>query len=1180
MIAPSKFNRLLSIVYVILIIIISLQVIATGHNSETDNRSIPSNNTSRQLDEWPMFRHDMNRTGNTTSIAPNTNNVLWTHQTPQGGYTWGYTSSPAVAGGTVFQGGGNPDIVRAIDVGTGLQDWQRPMGRVTSSCTVANGYVFVGSYNFDLYCLVEGTGGIHWQTDLGDYIDSSPVVYNGKVYVGTGQGDYIATKPCKFYCVDETNGNVLWNFQAQGQIVASPTIIDDRVIFGSYDGNVYCIPANDPDNNGQIDNTEVIWTFSPGERIVSSASVKNNVLYLGTIDGNLYALPLYDPDSDGTIDADEVIWKFSTDNEIWGSPALANDWLCIGSHDYYVYCLPQVDPNSDGLITEDEIIWKYRTTDKLWSSPSIAGGKVFIGSEDYTMWALSQETGELIWNYTMPLQSEPFGSELLYSTPAVVDGRIFIGNYDLTLYCFGDDTDPTPPKVTNVLPLNMSVNVALNTDIEVNFDEKLCSALITDSSIILNSNNSDRSTGFLTYDDLNNKLIFNPDEDLLPNETYTVRLKTQYFQDFAGNFLDGNDNGMIDPLPFDDYTWQFNTSKLVGHKPRLQDCSVTPATGFVTTNFDFLVTYSDEDGDAPVSPTGYIRIFLDGSQVGIDLDWANDANIPDSYLIDREYINGELFHFETQLDTVGAHTFYIECSDGFNTNRTPDYDLPTVQNSPPVLDIPTQYVTEDLEYQFDLLDYVTDIDNKTSNLTFSENSDHCQIENNNLFTCLYATESPSYETVNITVTDGFNDVWQDVLFVIEPNNDGPTLKPNVTGLPSVTVYEDSMHIYDLEEYITDPDTPTEKLGVIDNSEFILPIGLTLYLLYTEPISSETVSLTISDSTFDLSLTLEVTVIPVNDPPILDLYTITLDEESEITIDIDDYLFDEESDATEFEITLISQDLGELDLTTTHEFKLFYSEGYKNDYLDITIIDGDITVEQIVKVIINPINDPPSLSDPKAELVSPDNGTVYTFQVTYTDNDLIGSEVPEPKVNLLVNEEVYATIMLVELNEGGTIRTYGATLDLDPGEYHYHFECTDNSGKANGYAHSEEKSLTVETTGAVEPDGDEVETETGSDLFELLMILIFLIIIFILIFINFWFYQKTRKPPEEPPPQPESPPSAEEEPSSTVDQPVIEDQPEPPMAKPVIETPSEPQPDQSETPPTDPQSPPENGGEEE
>jgi hypothetical protein len=33
------------------------------------------------VDWWPMFRHDLNNTGYSTSPAPNTNNTIWTYTT-------------------------------------------------------------------------------------------------------------------------------------------------------------------------------------------------------------------------------------------------------------------------------------------------------------------------------------------------------------------------------------------------------------------------------------------------------------------------------------------------------------------------------------------------------------------------------------------------------------------------------------------------------------------------------------------------------------------------------------------------------------------------------------------------------------------------------------------------------------------------------------------------------------------------------------------------------------------------------------------------------------------------------------------------------------------------------------------------------------------------------------------
>ena len=813
-------------------------------------------------DDWPMFRHDMNRTGNTSSKSPNTNNVLWTHQALKTRYSWGYTNSPAVVDGMVYLGSRNPNLIRAIDAVTGVQSWAVGNGGQTSSPTVANGHVFFGSYDRGIHSIRQDTGALNWRTPVNDWVDSSPVVHEGKVYVGSGQGDFIPSKPSFFYCLDETNGNVIWTFLADGQIVASPTIVNDQVIFGSYDGNVYAIPTEDPNGDGMIDLSEVIWIYSVGDRIVGSAAVEDGVVYVGSLNGILYALPLNDPNGDGTIGPDEVVWKFTTGNQIWGSPGIARGRIFIGSHDYYAYALPKEDPDGDGVISANEVLWKFRTTDKIWNSPSIAGGKVFVGSEDYTLWALSEETGEFIWNYIMPLQTDPYGSEYLYSSATIVDGRVYIGNFDLTVYCFGMDDD-IQPIVTGVSPANDTLDVALNTDIEVTFNEELEDALITDSSLLLQSSSGEYSTGQTVYDSLANRLLFNPEKDLVPNERYTVRLLSRYFQDPAGNPLDGNGNGVLDAEPHDDYVWHFNTSKLIGHKPWLEAGSVTPQQGHLDTSFEFFVTYFDEDGDAPIAPAGYVKIFIDGSPAGAEMVWANNTNIPESYLLDRDYTNGELFRIKTQLGFVGAHRFRFECSDGTNTNQTGEYFGPMVLNAPPEIAVPIQYVNEDEEHNFSVRPYVQDIDNDVVSLTFVEDSEYCEIADGHILSCLFSVENLLSDVVNVTVSDGINIARQGVLFIINPVDDPPSLRPGIPALPPVDVYEDSVYVVDLDEYVTDPDTPKELLQASDDSEHITTVGLNLYLSYPQSVSFEKISLTISDGSSTLQLYLDVDILPVN-----------------------------------------------------------------------------------------------------------------------------------------------------------------------------------------------------------------------------------------------------------------------------------------------------------------------------
>ncbi len=122
-------------------------------------------------------------------------------------------SSPAVANGVVYVGGGND--VYALKGRTGAKLWRRTIGFVGSSPAVANGVVYVGGGN-NVYALKAGTGALLWSYTTGSYVFSSPAVANGVVYVGAGYGGY------NVYALNASTGTVLWSHAAgyDGDVVA------------------------------------------------------------------------------------------------------------------------------------------------------------------------------------------------------------------------------------------------------------------------------------------------------------------------------------------------------------------------------------------------------------------------------------------------------------------------------------------------------------------------------------------------------------------------------------------------------------------------------------------------------------------------------------------------------------------------------------------------------------------------------------------------------------------------------------------------------------------------------------------------------------------------------------------------------------------------------------------------
>ena len=68
-------------------------------NAVNSGQGFPSGLGESSVDWWPMFHHDLNHTGYSTSKAPKDNNTLWSYTT-----SGGVQSSPAVSDGRVYVG--------------------------------------------------------------------------------------------------------------------------------------------------------------------------------------------------------------------------------------------------------------------------------------------------------------------------------------------------------------------------------------------------------------------------------------------------------------------------------------------------------------------------------------------------------------------------------------------------------------------------------------------------------------------------------------------------------------------------------------------------------------------------------------------------------------------------------------------------------------------------------------------------------------------------------------------------------------------------------------------------------------------------------------------------------------------------------------------------------------------
>jgi outer membrane protein assembly factor BamB len=370
-------------------------------------------------DWWWMFHHDLNHTGNSTSVVHEYIESLWNCTT--GG---GVRCSPAVVDGKVFVGS-EDGYVYALNASTGqsIKNSSNISAVDFSSPAVTGGTVFVGSINGRIYALNETTLETIWNFTTGGPVESSPAVANNTVFVGSND--------TRVYALNATDGKQIWNYTTKGPVRSSSAVAYETVFVGSEDGYVYALNQT---------NSKEIWRFRTADPVRSSPAVVDGRVFVGVNDGRVYAL---------NATTGKYLWHFETGDAVESSPAVADGVVFVGSNDTRVYALNATDGTQ---------IWNYATGGPVISSPAIAVDKVFLGSNDTQIYALNVTDGSKIWNFTT-------GGPVV-SSPAIFEGKVYVGSLDKNVYAFQAnkppqaffDFYPTSPIVTQMVTLNASTS--------------------------------------------------------------------------------------------------------------------------------------------------------------------------------------------------------------------------------------------------------------------------------------------------------------------------------------------------------------------------------------------------------------------------------------------------------------------------------------------------------------------------------------------------------------------------------------------------------------------------------------------------------------------------------------------------------------------------------------------------
>ncbi len=225
--------------------------------------------------------------------------------------------------------------------------------------------------------------------------------------------------------------------------------------------------------------------------------------------------------------------------------------------------------------------------------------------------------------------------------------------------------DMTPPIVTSVSPTG--TDVPLSTNISVRFSKPM-NKTSTESAFSMTPSMS----GSFSW--VGQTMTFTPSGDLSQLTPYTVVIGSSNAVDLNGIALDGNNNGVSEGPPIDDYSWQFNTTADVPPTIHVWEPGGTPGQTF-TQGDQITVTWDATDNAqlplAPINITygdpvgGWTTVSNDEVDDGLYSWDTSGVSCPGTY-----WMNLSVYDSigQTTFDT-GNHSFEIAC---------PDYP-PTIQ---------------------------------------------------------------------------------------------------------------------------------------------------------------------------------------------------------------------------------------------------------------------------------------------------------------------------------------------------------------------------------------------------------------------------------------------------------------------------------------------------------------------
>ncbi len=391
------------------------------------------------------------------------------------------------------------------------------------------------------------------------------------------------------------------------------------------------------------------------------------------------------------------------------------------------------------------------------------------------------------------------------------------------------------------------------------------------------------------------------------------------------------------------------------------------------------------------------KLFVDGEEEASD-----SKTYPNSFIADdptevnvgymhRAGSGDPEYHYIGSMDELAIYDRAVTLSEAAASYNggNPTGHCALGNYAPVITSTPITAATEDAVYSYT---FITDDTDPADVLTLSAVTKPSWLSFNwtagqktAILTGTPINENVGNHNVTLRVTDGHIQRDQSFIIAVENVNDSPV----VTSTPQTSVNEDEAYSYTLT--VTDVDVPDViNMTVITKPSwlnFSYTSGAKTAVLSGTPGNSDTgvsnVDITISDGTETIHHTYALTVVAVNDPPIITAQsTLSTDEDVAITLQKANFtITDIDNPATDLILKIVSGD------NYTFAGTVVTPSSNYSGVLTVNVVVSDLNDESEVfgaQITVNALNDPPEITSTPDETVY--IGNLYAYVFTATDPD--------------------------------------------------------------------------------------------------------------------------------------------------------------------------------------------------